>query len=159
MLVSVGILFILLIPSFIAKLLYSFRIQNVVYYYSLCLIFINFINLSIWLREKNKLKIKKIEFLTALFVGFFFMSYFMQKESTIRTVYTDLFTGKASGFDKEMSSRYTIIKNSKDKDVLVPALKNKPKTIYVDDISKDSLDWRNQVYSDYFQKHTITLEK
>lgn len=159
MLVSVGILFILLIPSFIAKLLYSFRIQNVVYYYSLCLIFINFINLSIWLREKNKLKIKKIEFLTALFVGFFFMSYFMQKESTIRTVYTDLFTGKASGFDKEMSSRYTIIKNSKDKDVLVPALKNKPKSIYVDDISKDSLDWRNQVYSDYFQKHTITLEK
>ncbi|MGC3976981.1 MAG: DUF6056 family protein [Paludibacteraceae bacterium] len=156
---SFFVLIILLLPSFVAKLLYSFRIQNVVYYFSLLLIFVNFTNLSIWLREKQKIRLDNLSKILIIFAGYFFLSYFMQKESTLRTAYSDILTEKARKFDVEMNDRYLEIRNSKEDNLILQPLKNKPKSIYIEDITTDSGDWRNGVYSKYFGKKTIVLSE
>ena len=151
--------FCIILTSIIAKTIYSFRIQNVVFYFSIFILFINFINLSIWLRVKNIYMIKGREIVSFVFIIYLLFSYSMQRESILRTAYSDLINKTAYNFDKEMNLRYDKILNSKENHIILPDLKNKPKTIYFDDISEDETDWRNTVYQNYFNKKSIIILK
>ncbi len=155
--ISLIVLLVLFLPSLIAKLLYSFRIQNVVYYFSLILVFVNFINITIWFRETNRLKIKNYRKYLSLAILYLFVGYSLQKTTVLRNIYTDLFTNKVMLFDKEMIQRDTQIRSSKEENIVIYPIKNKPKSIYIGDITNDTTDWKNRVLSNYYDKKTIVL--
>lgn len=63
--------------------------------------------------------------------------------------------GRAAAYDRELEARYDLIGNSKESDVVVPRLENKPLSIFHDDIVTDPGDWRNSCQARYFGKKTI----
>lgn len=78
-------------------------------------------------------------------------------KNNIRTAYTDLVSKDGYNYDLALKKRYQFIENSKSRIVEVEEIKFKPKTLFIGDITKDSLDWRNDCYSSYFRK-TIILK-
>ncbi len=152
---SVVLLFIFVLPSIIAKTLYTFRIQNVVYYLSLILIFINFVNLAVFLRLKNIVILKYSNKYLLILVAFLSVTYFLQKESVIRTVYSDIISKKIENYSNEMIERENTILNCKNDTVYVMPIQIMPKSIFIDDISTDNTDWRNSVYNSYYKKIII----
>jgi hypothetical protein len=157
LLFSIFLLFIFVLPSIIAKTLYTFRIQNVVYYLSLILIFINFVNFSVFLRLKSIVILKYSNKYLVILVVFLSMTYFLQKESVIRTVYFDIISKKIENYSNEMIDREKTILNCKNDTVYVLSIQIKPKSIFIDDISTDNTDWRNSVYNSFYKK-TIILK-
>ncbi len=157
--ISLIILGVMLIPSFVANLLYSFRTQDVIYYFAILLLTINMINLSIFLREKHILQIKSTSQIYLYAIIFLLLSYVSQKESVFRTIYSDILSGKVIKYDKELSCRHFLINNSKSDVVYVDPIKNKPKSICICDITTDPNDWKNGVLSDYYGKKSIILKK
>ena len=99
-----------------------------------------------------KLFDKKNTILTAIFV------LFLLSDSPILFAITDLTNGKAIHYNQEMNNRIELIQNSSSKKVIVPALKNKPKTLYSEVImglTNDLKDWRNEDISIYFKKEIV----
>ena len=66
-------------------------------------------------------------------------------------VNSDLISGKAISFDKQMETRYNIIRNS-DGPVYLTKIKNPPASIFVLDITPDSKNAQNICYALYFGK-------
>jgi len=157
LLLSVILLFIFILPSIIAKTLYTFRIQNVVYYLSLILVFINFLNLSVYLRLKKIVVFRYSNKYLLILVVFLSFIYLSKKESVVRTMYSDIFTKKIENYSFEMLEREKTILNCKNDTVYVIPIHIKPKSIFIDDISTDNTDWRNSVYNHYYKK-TIILK-
>ena len=157
LLLSVILLFIFILPSIIAKTLYSFRIQNVVYYLSLILVFVNFLNLSVYLRLKKIVVFRYSNKYLLILVVFLSIIYLSKKESVIRTIYSDIFTKKIENYSFEMLEREKTILNCENDTVFVKPIQIKPKSIFIDDISTDNTDWRNSVYNSYYKK-TIILK-
>ena len=78
----------------------------------------------------------------------------------IRLIYTDLLKGTASAFNKEMNSRYEILRTSKEDVVYLPAIQAKPLSIfYDDDIKTDKDHWWNKCMAGYFGKKAIYLKE
>lgn len=66
--------------------------------------------------------------------------------------------GKGRRFHAEYQSRYKVIRKAKaagKEDIQVPALTQFPWTIYVNDITCNSADWRNTPCAKYFGVHSI----
>lgn len=80
--------------------------------------------------------------------------------NNIRIAYSDLITGKAYIYNKELKKRYQIIQESKAQILIVPELTSLPKTIFFMDIKDNSNHWINQCYKSYFDKKEIkTISK
>jgi hypothetical protein len=156
---SIILLIIFIAPSLIAKTLYTFRIQNVIHYFVLIIITINFVNLSIYLRTNRIIQLKYSDKYLTIIVLLFSMTYFLQKESVLRTIYSDILSKKADRFSTEMQNRADTILNSENDTVYVMPIVNKPKSIFIDDISNDQTDWRNSVYNSYYNKTIILKNK
>jgi hypothetical protein len=95
---------------------------------------------------------KNGEILTAIFL------LFLLSDSSILFAITDLTNGKALKYNQEMKNRIELIINSPSKKVVVPALKNKPKTLYSEVImglTDDPNDWKNEDISIYFKKEIV----
>jgi hypothetical protein len=58
-----------------------------------------------------------------------------------------------------MQNRADTILNSENDTVYVMPIVNKPKSIFIDDISNDQTDWRNSVYNSYYNKTIILKNK
>ncbi len=157
--ISLIILGVMLIPSFVANLLYSFRTQDVIYYFAILLLTINMINLSIFLRKKHILQVKSSSHIYLYAIIFLVLSYISQKESVFRTIYSDILSGKVMKYDKELSYRHFLINNSKSDVISVEPIQNKPKSVFISDITTDSNDWKNEVLSDYYGKKSIILKR
>jgi hypothetical protein len=83
---------------------------------------------------------------------------FLLSNSPILFAITDLTNGKAMKYNQEMTNRISIIKNTKTQKVIVPALQNKPKTIYSEIImglTNDLKNWKNEDISIYFKKEVV----
>jgi hypothetical protein len=95
---------------------------------------------------------KNLKILTAIFI------LFLLSDSPILFAITDVTNGKAIKYNQEMNNRIAIIKNAKTKKVIVPALQNKPKTIYSEVImglTDNPKDWKNEDISIYFKKEVV----
>jgi len=157
LLISAFLLFIFILPSIIAKTLYTYRIENVVYYLSLILVFINFLNLAVFLRHKEIINFKNPNKYLFILVIFLSLIYFSKKQSVVRTMYSDIILKKIEKYSNEMIQRENTILNCKNDTVFVMPIKTKPNTIFIYDISTDNTDWRNSVYNNYYKK-TIILK-
>jgi hypothetical protein len=78
--------------------------------------------------------------------------------NNIRIAYSDLLSGTAYEYDKELRIRYEAIQNNKEEILVVPELTNLPKTIYFEDIKNNSKHWINQCYKSYFKQKEIILK-
>jgi len=157
LLISIILLFVFILPSIIAKTLYTFRIQNVVYYLSLILVFINFLNLSVYLRNERIVVLRYSNKYLLILVIFLSFIYLTKKESVLRNIYSDIIQLKIENYSFEMLEREKTILNCENDTVYVMPIQIKPKSIFIDDISTDNTDWRNSVYNSYYKK-TIILK-
>jgi hypothetical protein len=66
-------------------------------------------------------------------------------------VNSDLISGRAASFDKQMEARYEIIRKANGP-IYLPKIKNPPATLLILDITSDSRHWQNRCYSIYFGK-------
>jgi hypothetical protein len=83
---------------------------------------------------------------------------FLISDSPILFAITDLTNGKAAKYSQEIVNRIQLIQNSNQNEVIVPALQNKPKTLYSEIImglTDDVKDWRNEDISIYFKKEIV----
>ncbi|MHA4742554.1 DUF6056 family protein [Dyadobacter sp. MSC1_007] len=81
------------------------------------------------------------------------------RSTNVRMIYTDLLRGKAAAFDKEMYSRYALLKNSKEDILYLPPIHSKPMSIYLDDdIKTDNNHWWNKCTAGYFGKKAIYMK-
>jgi hypothetical protein len=75
---------------------------------------------------------------------------------------TDIFYRKAFMFDREITLRNKLIKESKEKGIYhisIDPLKNKPPTIFVLDITADSSNWINSGFACYYGLKSVILSK
>lgn len=79
-------------------------------------------------------------------------------DNNIKTVYSDLLSGNASAYNTELKNRYILIQNNKKDTCQVPKLRNKPSTIFFEDITNNPKDWKNESYGAYFKTKTIVLK-
>lgn len=139
----------------------EYRTLNVIYFIFLLSMFFNLYNLSIYLKNKNNIKI--INFLNNLKIsniaqiGFItlFISILLLSENNINKAYKDLISRTANKYNLELNSRYKIIKERKNKEVVVRLLENKPESLFYLDIDKDPHDWKNVCYARYFNLKSI----
>jgi len=69
-----------------------------------------------------------------------------------------LANGKAFVYNQQMKSRFDLIKNTSEKQIIVPALTKKPQTIYQDifmGLTPNLDNWKNQDISEYYGKSVI----
>ncbi|MEY4538885.1 MAG: hypothetical protein RLZZ306_642 [Bacteroidota bacterium] len=93
--------------------------------------------------------------ITALMVGFFIFQY----GQNLKIMYADIRLGIAKRYDKEMTQRYTQIKESKSDTVYIAPLKNVPKSLCFDDIKTNEKHLWNKCYANYFEKKVIILKE
>lgn len=77
-------------------------------------------------------------------------------------VSTDLVSGRAATFDKEMNERYAVVKAAAKinaDEVIVENLSVEVATLSIYDITCDSENWINKCYSDYFKIERVRLKK
>lgn len=83
---------------------------------------------------------------------------FSTNNSTL--AYYELISGKAYKYDKEMTARFELIENSKEEEIVLPALINKPQTVFSSEmgLTNDTNNWKNTAISRYFRKKSILVQ-
>lgn len=80
---------------------------------------------------------------------------FLYRENNFTRAYSDLMTGKASEFNKEVNERYDMISKSTADSLQIDTIRTVPKTFFFQDITKDTKRPFNIGYQSYFQKKYI----
>ena len=156
-LIVFGILFFGLFPGFYVNrnLLPDRTLNNLYFYFFVALLYM-IMCVLFYLKNKYNYELS-ISNSSKTFLGIIIaLSVF--SNTPIYNAYHDLLTGKAYQYNKEMESRFELISNSKENKVLIPALKNQPKTIFqpiIMGITTDLKDWRNAETSEYFEKEIV----
>ncbi len=131
------------------------RVINTIYFFFLMgFMYFTFV-LYFYLKEKEVTFIKFSNWVNYLIVLLILIK--LTSNNNIKTAYADLFSGQAYHYDLELKKRYQLIDQASQNTVKVSKLKNEPKTIFFDDITSDSEDWRNDCYDNYFNRE-ITIE-
>ena len=83
---------------------------------------------------------------------------FSTNNSTL--AYYEFISGKAYKYDKEMTDRFELIENSKEEEIVLPALINKPQTVFSSEmgLTNDTNNWKNTAISRYFRKKSILVQ-
>ena len=81
--------------------------------------------------------------------------------NNITLAYHDLLTGKAYRYNSEMVLRFELIKNSHQKECVLPPLIHQPETIFSKEIiglTNDKNNWKNLEIARYFRKKSIVVQ-
>ena len=81
--------------------------------------------------------------------------FFVLRENNITTAYSDLFSGKASEFNRTLFERYDDISKNSSDSLELDSIKNIPQTFFFLDITKDNKRPFNIGYCSYFNKKYI----
>ncbi len=90
-----------------------------------------------------------------LTISALFIVFYLVKPNNITTAYQDWLSGSASEYQKEVQHRNTLIKSCPIELCRLPAYKNRPSTIYFDDITENTEDWRNKCYAPVYGKKKV----
>jgi hypothetical protein len=78
--------------------------------------------------------------------------------TNLKIGYKELLKGTAKAYDKEMTERYELIRQTKSDTVYLSAIKNKPHMLNFDEIKTTNTHLWNKCYGQYFQKKVIVLK-
>ncbi|RIA10269.1 hypothetical protein OE09_2124 [Flavobacteriaceae bacterium MAR_2010_72] len=130
------------------------RTINTIYFFFLIGVVYFFMTLFFKFKTNNTNFIKfsnGVNYLLIVMVCLFFI-----KSNNVKMAYYDLLGGEAYTYDLELKLRYNTIKTSTQDTIYVMPLQTKPTSLYFDDITQDSKDWRNRCYDNYYN-HTIII--
>jgi hypothetical protein len=82
----------------------------------------------------------------------------ISQKNNIKTGYFDLLSREAYNYDKELKNRYIKIAQTVEDTCYVSKLNYYPQTLFVDDITTDSKDWRNRDYNMYWKTKPIVIK-
>ncbi len=85
--------------------------------------------------------------------------FFIVRENNITTAYSDLFSGKASEFNRTLFGRYDDISKNSSDSLELDSIKNIPQTFFFLDITKDNKRPFNIGYCSYFNKKYIVRKE
>ena len=135
------------------------RVINCVYFFFLIgwfyvmgVIFHNF-NLS----ETRIFDISRTRYAVIYCITILSVALSFYRSNNVRIMYTDIIKGRAAAFDKENYERYELLKNSREKVVYLPALKIRPSSLYVDDITLNQKHWWNKCLAGYYGKEAVIM--
>jgi hypothetical protein len=136
------------VPTRVANIIYEFFVLG--WLYNLVVLQANYLVFSkIFINKRTYFDIA---------LGLLVIVISLVKSNNIKTAYKELLRGTAKGYDQEMTARYEILRTAKSDTVFVPQLKNKPMTLYFDEI-KDNKDFLwNRCYATYYGKAAVVLE-
>jgi len=152
-----SILFISLFPSFyIQNNIIADRSLNIIYFYFIIFGLYSILCSLKFAKDKYGFEIKlnkSSKIAVSCIIVFFTFS-----DTPITNAYEDLANGKAFVYNQQMKSRFDLIKNTSEKQIIVPALTKKPQTIYQDifmGLTPNLDNWKNQDISEYYGKSVI----
>ncbi len=74
------------------------------------------------------------------------------KPNTLTAVYDDVLSGRAANFNKQIEQRMATVKDFNGTICKLKPIENVPKSFNLTDISADTSDWRNQLFTKYYGK-------
>ena len=77
---------------------------------------------------------------------------------TTSAAVTELISGEASAYGREMDARIALLQLSEE-DVVLPRIRTQPGLLYHSDITNDAGDWSNAAMSRYYNKKSIALSE
>lgn len=109
-----------------------------------------FCNLANWCEHYKKSNIKLSPLLIKSFFIFIPLTLFFSGNTF--SILNELRTGEAKRFDEQMQQRFNVLKDEGRKKTAteVSSISDRPKTLFVNDLSKDTLDWENRAYKYFF---------
>lgn len=155
-----AIIFICVFPAYWSTgILGQHRTLNVAYFF---FIIIWFINLTVWFnfyQEKMNYQIKK-RIKEQLFI--FLLLGIMLTGNGYSALY-DVFSGEAYCYNKQLTKRFQNLREAKytiKRNVVLSPLTNKPRCLFVSDITSNPKDWVNLAYVQFFklEEKEILLE-
>ncbi|MEI7508181.1 MAG: DUF6056 family protein [Flavobacterium sp.] len=157
----------LLILSFYACMFIGFwsinqilpnRVLNVIYFFYICMTLYCVIGLVSYVEKKYAITTTLDSRIRALLGAILVILAF--SDTPTFNAYHDLLTGRASRYDKSINERFTLLKNTPQKKICVPALLDKPPTLYneiIMGLTTDKNNWKNLELSLYYNKE-ITIQ-
>ncbi len=131
------------------------RVTNMIFGFYLIFLFFHTVVISNWVVEKQfKFQISILPTLI-LFATILFM---WSKAQNIKWMYKDIIKGTAKSYDLEMTARYQEIKNSPATTILLGSIKNKPMSIFIEDIGSNEKHLWNKCYAQYFKKQGVKIK-
>ena len=141
-------------PSFFATNYIQPRVLNVVW---LLLLLLFAVNISLY--YDLLIKIKVIKFLLSCKLCIFAIRLafvlILIYSLNFRTIYCDLFKGRAMEYDRQLNARYELLKSSNDNICYLPKLTVYAYSIFYADIEEDSKCNANQSLARYFHSNEI----
>jgi len=134
------------------------RILNFIYLIFLICWFYNIVVFLYYFRNKFNLFTARIPN-AAFGIALVLALTFGLKDNNIKTAYSDMFSGKASEYDKKVNERYEHIYNSNSDTVYVKSILNVPESFFQHDIYEKAETMYNEGYAKHFKKNTILLKK
>lgn len=143
------------------------RLVNVVYFSFIVLMFLNEFYICGWLVERfvkiNEEQINEpclsIQHSAVVVLLVFGLIFACGESSAGYQAFLQIKTGSASRYSSEADARFQILETSKGKDVVLDAYTEHPYMVFLDDITEDPSDWRNQHMLKYFELKSVALKK
>jgi hypothetical protein len=135
------------------------RSINTIYFFFIFAFLYFLITLFYYLKRTRNYSFVMPNYIKIVLIFLILMNTF--SSGNIITSYSDLLSGRAYKFDKEMKNRYHIITNSESKNCVVPPIENAPLTIYgYEDmeLTTDKKNWKNDAIAKYFKKESIIID-
>lgn len=79
------------------------------------------------------------------------------KPNSMTQAYGDILSGRAAFYDQQWESRWKVLKGSSQQPCLIAPFSEVPKTLYLEEITRDPKDWKNRAYSRFFRKQCVLL--
>jgi len=147
-------------PSFFAVNFCEHRVKDFGYYifvlvwfYNLTVLFVYFINNNKGFKLPWDLNLKKISYFSLLII----IILLIVRPNNVRTVYGDLFKGRAAAYQAQNNKRHIEIYNCKEKECMVERLEeeNMPYSLFFENLTPCPYHWVNIYYARYFNKDSI----
>lgn len=81
----------------------------------------------------------------------------LSSNNNLKTAWQDLVSGSAAQYGRESTLRYAMIRSSDQPNVMLPALRARPRSLFFNDLTTDPTNWRNVGCSRFFQKGSVAL--
>lgn len=152
------VLFICVFFSFYSATIVLDRTSNFIFFMFLAGWFYMIFVLSILIHSKHKVIYNKYSRYFCA-VSFIFILLFMMKQNNVATAFSDLFSGAAYNYNRQLNERYQFIIDCQTDSCKVDSLIKIPKTLYYKDLTTDPESMPSDWYNKFFNKKSIFLNK
>jgi hypothetical protein len=131
------------------------RVLNVLYLYFILFSMITFL-LFIELSNLPRLHFV-FEYKTLLTI--FLLFYTIISPNRISRAILDIRSGTAKQYNQEVLALYSYCEQNQGKELVIPTFKNRPNTIFSNDLNIDANHWENRHFSSYFKLRSIRVDE